>query len=104
MKRELILKIRTEQNSILFLLKKRNYYLTIDYNQLKICTAKPKVTEKKTKKQVAAPAAYGSSRARGSATATVEAKPSSYVVSRTGSPKVTLKSKTKDILNKSIVE
>ena len=37
-------------------------------------------------KQVAAPAAYGSSQARGRATATVEATPSSYVVSHTGSP------------------
>ena len=37
-------------------------------------------------KQVAAPAAYGGSQARGRATATVEATPSSYVVSHTGSP------------------
>ena len=37
-------------------------------------------------KQVAAPAAYGGSQARGQATATVEATPSSYVVSHTGSP------------------
>ena len=37
-------------------------------------------------KQVAAPMAYGSSRARGQAIATVEATPSSYVVSHTGSP------------------
>ena len=36
--------------------------------------------------QVAAPVVYGSSQARGQATATVEAMPSSYVVSHTGSP------------------
>jgi len=35
---------------------------------------------------LAAPAAYGGSQARGRATATVEATPSSYVVSHTGSP------------------
>ena len=37
-------------------------------------------------KQVGAPAAHGSSQARGRATATAEATPSSYVVSPTASP------------------
>ena len=35
---------------------------------------------------MATPAAYGSSQARGQATATAEAMPSNYVVSHTGSP------------------
>lgn len=45
-----------------------------------------------------APAAYGSSQARGWATATVEAMPSSYVVSHTGSPQCYLKSRVQEFL------
>ena len=56
------------------------------YNFFCVTTAEMSSCDREHMAHEAAPAACGSSRARGRATAIVEAVPSSYVVSHVGSP------------------